>query len=103
MKKLHLIASAFALLSAAPIAAAPGSPDPVMLKQYVEKLVSFGTRHTLSSEDDPKRGIGAARRWAKSEFDAISRACKDCLKVEMLERRMSGPRAPASCAAQACG
>lgn len=94
MKKLHLIASAFALLSAAPIAAAPGSPDPVMLKQYVEKLVSFGTRHTLSSEDDPKRGIGAARRWAKSEFDAISRACKDCLKVEMLERRMSGPRAP---------
>lgn len=34
----------------------------------VEKLVSFGTRHTLSSVDDPKRGIGAARTWIHAEF-----------------------------------
>ena len=31
------------------------------MKATVEKLVSFGTRHTLSSQTDPKRGIGAAR------------------------------------------
>jgi Zn-dependent M28 family amino/carboxypeptidase len=33
------------------------------------KLVSFGTRHTLSSQTDPNRGIGAARDWIKSQFD----------------------------------
>src|SRR5690349_3068656 len=34
------------------------------------KLVSFGTRHTLSSQTDPNRGIGAARDWIKSQLDA---------------------------------
>jgi hypothetical protein len=33
-------------------------------------LVGFGTRHTLSVQDDPHRGIGAARDWIKSQFDA---------------------------------
>jgi hypothetical protein len=94
MKNLPLLASAFALLLAAPASAKSGEPDPAKLKQYVEKLVSFGTRHTLSSADDPKRGIGAARRWAKSEFEAMSKACKNCLTIEMLEQQMSGPRVP---------
>lgn len=94
MKNLPLLASAFALLLAAPTSAKSGEPDPAKLKQYVEKLVSFGTRHTLSSADDPKRGIGAARRWAKSEFEAMSKACKNCLTIEMLEQQMSGPRVP---------
>ena len=35
---------------------------------YDRKLASFGTRHTLSSQTDPKRGIGAARDWICSEF-----------------------------------
>jgi Peptidase family M28 len=64
------------------------------LKSDVEKLVSFGTRHTLSSPTDPKRGIGAARAWAKTEFEKMAKACKGCMTVEMLERQMSGPRAP---------
>ncbi|HWU93548.1 MAG TPA: M28 family peptidase [Sphingomicrobium sp.] len=38
------------------------------LKQYDQTLVNFGTRHTLSSQTDPKRGIGAALNWALSEF-----------------------------------
>jgi hypothetical protein len=38
----------------------------------IRKLVSFGTRHTLSSQDDPVRGIGAARRWIKAEMDRYS-------------------------------
>jgi hypothetical protein len=40
------------------------------IRAIVEKLVSFGTRHTLSSQDDPNRGIGAARDWI---FDELSR------------------------------
>ncbi len=43
------------------------------IETTVRKLVSFGTRHTLSSQDDPKRGIGAARTWIKSEFDRYSK------------------------------
>ncbi len=38
----------------------------------VRKLASFGTRHTLSDQENPDRGIGAARRWLKAEFDKIS-------------------------------
>lgn len=43
------------------------------IEESVRKLVSFGTRHTLSSQEDPNRGIGAARRWIKSEMDRYSR------------------------------
>lgn len=45
------------------------------------KLTSFGTRHTLSDTTSSTRGIGAARRWIKSEFEQISSACDDCLEV----------------------
>lgn len=38
------------------------------LKSYIGKLVSFETRHTLSSTDDPKHGIGAARNWVIKKF-----------------------------------
>jgi Peptidase family M28 len=34
----------------------------------IRKLASFGTRHTLSSQDDPNRGIGAARDWIFDQF-----------------------------------
>ncbi len=38
------------------------------LQKYVDELVKFGTRHTLSSTTDPKRGIGAARNWVVQKF-----------------------------------
>ena len=38
------------------------------LRSYVEKLVGFGTRHTMSSTSDPVKGIGAARSWVLSKF-----------------------------------
>ena len=71
-----------ALASVALIGAAPPSPDaklraivaPVSaarMKATVEKLVSFGTRHTLSSQTDPKRGIGAALNWGESQFKSF--------------------------------
>ncbi len=43
------------------------------IEANIRKLVSFGTRHTLSVQDDPQRGIGAARTWIKSEFDRYSK------------------------------
>jgi len=47
----------------------------------IEKLVSFGTRHTLSDTVSNERGIGAARRWIKKSFEEISKNCNDCLEV----------------------
>lgn len=93
MKTRFLLASLLAL-SATPPAIAEENASPARLKADVEKLVSFGTRHTLSSATDPKRGIGAARRWAKAEFEKIAQSCKGCLTTELLERTMSGPRVP---------
>ncbi|TDQ29416.1 M28 family metallopeptidase [Zeaxanthinibacter enoshimensis] len=47
----------------------------------VAKLANFGTRHTLSDTVSDTRGIGAARRWIKSEFEQISSDCQGCLEV----------------------
>jgi hypothetical protein len=41
------------------------------LYRDIQKLVSFGTRHTLSSQTDPKRGIGASVRWAEAEMKKL--------------------------------
>ncbi|MGQ0591005.1 MAG: M28 family peptidase, partial [Sphingosinicella sp.] len=51
------------------------------LRATVERLVGFGTRHTLSARDHPTRGIGAALRWTEDEFQRFSRACGGCLQV----------------------
>jgi hypothetical protein len=51
------------------------------IKKDVTTLVNFGTRHTLSDTLSDTRGIGAARRWIKSEFDIISSNCNNCLEV----------------------
>jgi Zn-dependent M28 family amino/carboxypeptidase len=74
-----------------------GTPDPQIaaaLKQIsaqriqtnIEKLVSFGTRLTLSAQDADSiaagHGIGAAREWIRSEFESYSRDCGGCLEVK---------------------
>lgn len=64
------------------------------LHATVEKLVSFGTRHTLSSMTDPSRGIGAAERWVAEEFGRYSAACGGCLQIVFPEEDFKGPRAP---------
>ena len=51
------------------------------IKNDVRTLADFGTRHSLSDTLSDTRGIGAARRWIKSEFDKISGVCNDCLEV----------------------
>ena len=86
------------------IAAAPPSPDaklrqivePVsgqQMKRTVEKLVSFGTRHTLSSQTDPKLGIGAAVRWAEAEMKGFGlQTLQTCETVTKLPRVPSPTR-----------
>lgn len=51
------------------------------LEQDIRTLAGFGTRHTMSDTESNKRGIGAARRWIKNEFEKISGACGGCLEV----------------------
>lgn len=43
------------------------------LKSYIHQLVAFGTRHTLSTQTDKKRGIGAARNWVLQKFNEFSK------------------------------
>jgi len=43
--------------------------SPKRIEGYVAKLVSFGTRHTMSETESDTRGIGAARRWIKAEME----------------------------------
>ena len=64
------------------------------LRATIEKLVSFGTRHTMSDAQSPTRGIGAARRWAQSRFQAISQDCGGCLEVVMPSQTFTGARLP---------
>ena len=51
------------------------------LEYYIRQLAGFGTRHTLSDTVSDTRGIGAARRWIKAEFEKISDNCGRCLEV----------------------
>jgi Zn-dependent M28 family amino/carboxypeptidase len=51
------------------------------LRQDVKTLTEFGTRNTFSDTVSATRGIGAARRWIKNEFETISKDCNNCLNV----------------------
>ncbi|UPQ79119.1 M28 family peptidase [Flavobacterium azooxidireducens] len=51
------------------------------LQKDITTLANFGTRNTFSDTISNTRGIGAARRWIKSEFETISKDCKNCLQV----------------------
>ncbi len=75
-------------------ALAQTTPDPARLKADVEKLVSFGTRHTLSDPDHPTRGIGAARRWYAAEMAKIGNGCGGCISVSTIERVFTNDRVP---------
>jgi Zn-dependent M28 family amino/carboxypeptidase len=92
-----LIASAAATAAAAPEALLrdiANSPEPAQLQATVQTLVGFGTRHSLSDTASPKRGIGAARRWAQSRFEQISRDCDGCLSIVTPSQTVTGTRVP---------
>jgi len=98
MKKLLLLAPLL-------IAAAPSKVDrdlralvrPVSearLRADIARLVSFGTRHTLSSQTHPTRGIGASLRWSEAEFVRIGKACGNCLTIAKPSDTVTGRRVP---------
>lgn len=75
-----------------PAQAPPPTADPTIqamvhavqsdsIRTDVETMVGFETRHTLSDTTSDERGIGAARRWLKAEFEQISSECDGCLEV----------------------
>ncbi|PIC01202.1 M20/M25/M40 family metallo-hydrolase [Caulobacter sp. X] len=68
--------------------------DAKALESTIRSLVGFGTRHTLSDTKSETRGIGAARRWAKARFEAISKDCGGCLTVETPSQVVTGRRVP---------
>lgn len=68
------------------IAAALRGVSAAQVQATIEKLVSFGTRLTLSAQDSASisagRGIGAAREWIRSELERYSKDCGGCLEVQ---------------------
>lgn len=64
------------------------------VRGYVELMVGFGTRHTLSDTTSSTRGIGAARRWVEAEFRGMSDACGGCLQVVLPSDTVTGQRIP---------
>jgi len=52
------------------------------IEASIRKLVSFGTRNTLSEQNDPNRGIGAARDWLYAEFLKAAEASNGRMTVE---------------------
>jgi len=64
------------------------------IENDIRKLVSFGTRHTLSDTKSQTQGIGAARRWIFSEFEKVSASCGGCLEVMYVSDIVTGNRIP---------
>jgi len=70
--------------------------DQQHLEATVQTLVGFGTRHTLSSQTDPVRGIGAATRWVQQQFQSYAAQSGGRMTVELQSFVQSpGPRIPA--------
>jgi hypothetical protein len=99
--------AAAVVLASAPLSAQnPPASDPRIhaivaavsadrIRETVTRLVGFGTRHTLSDTVSGTRGIGAARRWVKAEFERISTACGGCLEVRYVSDTVGPtPRIP---------
>ncbi|MFC7344392.1 M28 family metallopeptidase [Saccharopolyspora griseoalba] len=57
--------------------------DERRIEAAVRELAGFGTRHTLSSQDDPERGIGAARDWLHAEMQSYAAESGGRMTVEL--------------------
>lgn len=76
------------------LAGISGEVSESRLHGYIEKMVSFGTRSTISDQTSPVRGIGVARKWVESEFRAIGEACGGCLEYALPSDTVTGNRYP---------
>jgi hypothetical protein len=65
------------------------------IEQTIRRLVAFGTRNTLSEQNDPKRGVGAARDWLYAEFLKAAEASGGRMTVEKQSyEQAKAPRVP---------
>lgn len=106
MRSAFFLLAALAVIPAlAQVPAVPPSEHPVLreivdavsaerLEAVDSHLVAFGTRHTLSTTTSSTRGIGAARRWVKSQFEQISTDCGACLEIITPSQMITGARMP---------
>ena len=111
MKAIIAAVVSISLLAAACATASSGGPAPASavkstmaqisgevsearLRGYIETMVSFGTRSTISDQTSPVRGIGAARKWVESEFRSIGEACGGCLEYVLPSDTVMGARYP---------
>ena len=56
--------------------------DPDRIQATIEQLITFGTRHTASSQTDPARGIGAAYTWVFQQMQAIAATSNGNMTVQ---------------------
>lgn len=66
--------------------------DPARLERSVRTLAAFHTRNTLSAQDDPDRGIGAARDWLYDEFQKIAQQAGG--RMEVAKQSFVQPESP---------
>lgn len=74
------------------VAAIVDSVSADRIEADIRRLAGFGTRNTMSDTMSDTRGIGAARRWIRAEFDRISEACGGCLEVYYQTSIVTGAR-----------
>ncbi len=98
---LPLVAAAAPARAAPPggvnpaVAAMVAEVSPGRLEATVRKLVSFGTRNSLSDTESPTHGIGAARRWIRGRLEECASDAGGRLRVAFDEHDVaSGPRVP---------
>ena len=109
MRSIPPLALAALLAGAGAVQAADPPPAPVdhpllhelsgqvsaqELHATIARLVAFGTRHTLSDTPSTTRGVGAAQRWTRGRFEAISAACGGCLEIITPSESFTGKRVP---------
>jgi hypothetical protein len=54
------------------------------IEATIRKLVTFGTRHTLSTQTDPNRGIGAAKQWLASQYHEVAAVSNGHMTVDVI-------------------
>ncbi len=108
MRRLFSLLTVVAVFTLANNVKAQGAPPQIDTRMYdiinsvsaeriesdIRTLAGFGTRNTFSDTLSDTRGIGAARRWIKAEFEKISEACGGCLEVfyqkDLVTKEMGG-------------
>jgi len=89
---LLLLAASVLAAPAAPAAPVPAGGPAAEARAIDVELIACGTRHSLSSWTDPKRGIGCGRDVVVRRLNEIAARAGGRLKVVVDRYQTSGPR-----------